>query len=70
MAVAVAGGGCVRGYYVWSLLDNYAWAHRDNQRFGLVHVDFNILTRAPKDSYHWFRRLITAHRARTEESTR
>ncbi|MFD5468801.1 family 1 glycosylhydrolase, partial [Kitasatospora sp. NPDC127059] len=40
------------------------------QRFGLVRVDYDTLTRTPKDSYDWYRGLITAHRARTEESVR
>jgi beta-glucosidase len=69
VAAAVAAGVDVRGYYAWSLLDNFEWARGYDQRFGLVHVDYDTLTRTPKDSYHWYRDLITAHRARTEETT-
>lgn len=67
---AIAAGVDIRGYYVWSLLDNYEWARGYSQRFGLVHIDQDTLTRTPKDSYHWYRGLITAHRARTEEPAR
>jgi beta-glucosidase/6-phospho-beta-glucosidase/beta-galactosidase len=48
----------------------YRIARGYSRRFGLVHADHDTLTRTPKDSYHWYRRLITAHRAQTEESTR
>ncbi|GAB3008308.1 hypothetical protein GCM10023080_087660 [Streptomyces pseudoechinosporeus] len=47
----------------------FEWARGYGQRFGIVHVDYDTLTRTPKDSYHWYRSLITAHRARTEETT-
>lgn len=52
----------VRGYYVWSLLDNFEWALGYAKRFGIVRVDYDTLERTPKDSYRWYRALIEAHR--------
>lgn len=49
---AIADGIDLRGYYVWSLLDNYEWALGYDKRFGLVHVDFDTLDRTPKASWH------------------
>ena len=49
----------MRGYFVWSLLDNFEWAEGYSKRFGLVHVDFDTQVRTPKASYHWFRDRIT-----------
>jgi beta-glucosidase len=57
---AIDAGVDVRGYYCWSLLDNFEWAEGFSKRFGLVHVDFESLARTPKDSYGWFRDLIAA----------
>lgn len=65
LAAAVAAGVDVRGYYVWSLLDNFEWARGYGQRFGIVRVDYDTQERIPKDSYRWFRDLIATHRART-----
>ncbi|MEM1078368.1 MAG: GH1 family beta-glucosidase [Pseudomonadota bacterium] len=48
---AIAEGVPLRGYYIWSLTDNYEWALGYEKRFGLVHVDFETLARSPKDSY-------------------
>ena len=50
----------VRGYFVWSLLDNFEWAEGYARRFGLVHVDFETLERTPKASYHWLRDVLRA----------
>ncbi|MFD7472304.1 GH1 family beta-glucosidase [Streptomyces sp. NPDC059837] len=50
----------VRGYFVWSLLDNFEWAEGYARRFGLVHVDYDTLKRTPKASYGWLRDALRA----------
>lgn len=60
MALDGAPGIDVRGYFVWSLLDNWEWAAGFSQRFGLVHVDFDTLKRTPKDSYRWLQAVLAA----------
>ncbi|MER5596390.1 GH1 family beta-glucosidase [Streptomyces sp. NPDC002265] len=52
----------VRGYFVWSLMDNFEWAEGYARRFGLVHVDYDTLERTPKASYHWLRDVLRAQR--------
>ncbi|GGX51481.1 beta-glucosidase [Streptomyces minutiscleroticus] len=59
---AVEAGVDVRGYFVWSLLDNFEWAEGYTRRFGLVHVDRETLERTPKASYAWFREVLRAQR--------
>ena len=48
------------GYFVWSLLDNFEWAHGYAKRFGIVYIDFPTLERVPKSSFYWYRDLIAA----------
>ena len=57
---AMDAGVTVRGYFCWSLLDNFEWAEGFSKRFGLVHVDFGSQRRTPKASYGWYRDLIAA----------
>ncbi|HET6709852.1 GH1 family beta-glucosidase [Amycolatopsis sp.] len=55
---ALDAGSDIRGYHVWSLLDNLEWDHGYRPRFGLVHVDYATLVRTPKASYRWYRQLL------------
>jgi beta-glucosidase len=52
-------GADVRGYFVWTLLDNFEWAWGYDKRFGLVHVDFTDQRRTLKDSAHWYADVIS-----------
>ncbi|MHA7176621.1 GH1 family beta-glucosidase [Arthrobacter sp. Sr24] len=63
LKTAMDAGVDVRGYFHWSLLDNFEWAAGYSQRFGLVHVDYETQKRTPKDSYYWYQQLITATRS-------
>ena len=59
---AIEAGVPMAGYFVWSLLDNFEWAHGYSKRFGIVYVDYPTLERVPKASYHWYRDFIAASR--------
>jgi beta-glucosidase len=53
------GSGCdVRGYFVWSLMDNFEWAHGYEPRFGIVRTDYKTKRRIPKRSALWYREVI------------
>jgi beta-glucosidase len=51
-----------RGYFVWSLLDNFEWAEGYSKRFGIVHVDYETQRRTLKRSAEWYRSLMRATR--------
>lgn len=48
----------LKGYYMWSLMDNFEWASGFSKRFGLIHVDYESGKRAPKKSANWYREVI------------
>jgi len=58
---AIEEGADVRGYIVWTLLDNFEWSFGTSKRFGLVHVDYDTLERRPKDSARWYHDVIAAN---------
>ena len=61
---AIADGADVRGYLVWSLLDNFEWAEGYAKRFGIIHVDFGTLRRTPRRSARWYGEVIASNRIR------
>ncbi|MFB2597864.1 GH1 family beta-glucosidase [Herbiconiux sp. P17] len=58
---AIDRGVDVRGYFVWSMLDNFEWGYGYSKRFGIIRVDYDTLERIPKDSAHWYARLTRTH---------
>jgi beta-glucosidase len=62
IARAIENGIPVRGYFLWSLLDNFEWSFGYSRRFGIVYVDYETLERVPKASYLWYRDLIASQR--------
>lgn len=60
---AIAAGVDVRGYYAWSLLDNFEWSQGYSKRFGIVHVDFHTQRRTPKASARFYADVIRSHGA-------
>ena len=55
---AIEQGVDLRGYFHWSLMDNFEWAHGYRPRFGLIHVDYDTLVRTPKASFRWYQQAI------------
>lgn len=67
---AISDGADVRGYFHWSILDNFEWAEGYKQRFGLVHVDYETQRRTPKDSAFWYRDFVAPkHETSSVESS-
>lgn len=62
MQEAIADGSDVRGYFVWSLIDNFEWALGFSKRLGLIRCDYNTLERTPKKSYYQYRDIIKSSR--------
>jgi beta-glucosidase len=60
---ALAAGADVRGYFAWSLLDNFEWSHGYSKRFGLVHVDYATQRRTPKRSAELYAEVIRSNGA-------
>ena len=60
---AIDDGADVRGYFHWSILDNFEWAEGYRMRFGLIYVDYETMERIPKDSYMWYQQVILSNGA-------
>ncbi len=60
---AISDGIPVKGYFHWSIMDNFEWAEGFKHRFGLVHVDYQTLERTPKESAWWYRDVIASNGA-------
>ena len=56
----------VKGYFVWSFLDNFEWGFGYSKRFGVVHVDFETQKRTLKESAKWYSKAIEANSAEIE----
>ncbi|HUN23694.1 MAG TPA: GH1 family beta-glucosidase [Anaerolineales bacterium] len=63
--LAMQDGVDVRGYFVWSLLDNFEWGYGYSKRFGIVRVDYDTQQRTIKDSGEWYSRVIAENRVTT-----
>jgi beta-glucosidase len=62
MRGAITAGADVRGYFVWSLLDNFEWTMGYGPRFGIVYVDYPTRRRTPKASFRWYADMISGQR--------
>jgi beta-glucosidase len=61
-AEAIGKGVDLRGYFAWSLLDNFEWSFGYDRRFGIVHVDYDTQQRTPKDSARAYAEVLRRHR--------
>jgi beta-glucosidase len=59
---AVAEGYPLKGYFHWSLMDNFEWSWGYTRRFGMTYVDFKTQKRTPKQSFHWYQKAIQENR--------
>ncbi len=57
----IADGIKLKGYFHWSITDNFEWAYGFSKRFGLIYCDYKSLKRIPKDSYYFYREVIAGH---------
>ncbi len=58
---AIEAGADIRGYYLWSFMDNFEWGLGFSKRFGIVHIDYETLVRTPKDSARWYADVVAAN---------
>ena len=58
---SISDGSDIRGYFLWSFMDNFEWAKGYTERFGIVYVDYETQKRIPKDSAYWYRDWILSH---------
>lgn len=61
-AEAIEQGAPLRGYFVWSLMDNFEWAEGYSKRFGIIYIDYPTQRRVIKESGHWYATLLRAFR--------
>lgn len=67
-AHALDAGVPLKGYFVWSLMDNFEWGEGYTKRFGLIYIDYPTQRRIWKESAHWYKGVITAQSSRSEAS--
>lgn len=67
VAQAISQGAPVRGYFAWSLMDNYEWAEGYSKRFGLIYIDYASQRRVIKDSGYWYANFLTSQRGQGQK---
>lgn len=63
---AIKKGVNLKGYFHWSLMDNFEWMYGYTKRFGLIYIFYPTQSRVCKDSYHWYHKIITEQKSREE----